>query len=133
MIHRYELLLSLLQRLSTVKHLTLLLAIIIDGVQSNHFIDGSNLKRNIISLMPHLCHVNFHIRSVLRDASHIEIDAIRQSFIKEQESVDCALEYFTINYGQCHIYSVSFIGTRLDFISNQFPLFDVKNRFSNVT
>ena len=30
------------------------------------------------------------------------------------------------------LYSVPFIGTRLDFISNRFPLFDVKNRFSNV-
>jgi hypothetical protein len=62
----------------------------------------------------------------------IEVDTIRQSF-NEQQSVDCALDYFNNEYGQCQIYSLPFIGNRLDFISNRFPLFDVKNTFINVT
>jgi hypothetical protein len=64
----------------------------------------------------------------------LTIDIIRQSFTKQQQqSVDCALDHFNNNYGQCHIYSLPFISTRLDFISNQFPLFDTNNTFSMVT
>ncbi|CAF3738906.1 unnamed protein product [Rotaria sp. Silwood1] len=83
--------------------------------------------------MSRLQQFKFHIRSILRHAPHIEVDTIRQSFNKEQQSVDCVLDYFKNGYGQCQIYSLPFIGTRLDFISNRFPLFDVKNTFSNVT
>jgi hypothetical protein len=57
--------------------------------ESDEFIDGFHLQRNIVSYIPHLC--------------------------------------------QCQIYSLPFIGNRLDFISNQFPLFDIKSKFVNVT
>jgi hypothetical protein len=123
--------LPFLQRLSNVEHLTLLLAG--NVTESNHFIDGFHLQRNIVSYMPHLCQFHFHIRSILQNAPYIDIDTVRQSFIEKQQSVDCALDYFDNNYGQCHIYSLPFIGTRLDFISNQFPLFDINNTFINVT
>ncbi len=84
--------------------------------------------------MPHLRQFNFHIRSIVPYAPHIDIDTIRQSFVNQQQSVDCVLDYFNNNYGQCQIFSLPFIGTRLDFISNRFPLFDEnKNTFSNVT
>ena len=83
--------------------------------------------------MPHLCQFNFHIRSILENASHVELDTIRQSFFLQQQSVDCAVDYFNNNYGQCQIYSLPFNGTRLDFISNRFPLFDIANTFSMVT
>jgi hypothetical protein len=74
-----------------------------------------------------------YIRSILKNASHITIDQIRQSFLKHQQSFDCVLDNFKNKYGQCQIYSLPFIGTRLDFISNRFPLFDINNTFSNVT
>ncbi|CAF1086563.1 unnamed protein product [Rotaria sordida] len=126
--------LPLLQHLSSVEHLTLLLAITVIG--SDHFIDGYHLQRNIVSYMPHLRQFDFHIRSILQDAPYIEVDIIRQSFIEQQQqqqSIDCTLDYFENQYGQCQIYSLPFIGNRLDFISNRFPLFDVKNTFINVT
>jgi hypothetical protein len=129
----YERCISLLQCLSNVEYLTLLLAISRNGTKPGHFIDGSILEKNIFPYMPYLRQFNFHIRSILKNASHITIDEIRQSFVKQQQSFDCALDHFKNGYGQCHIYSLPFIGTRLDFISNRFPLFDMKNTFSNVT
>ncbi|CAF0789076.1 unnamed protein product [Rotaria sordida] len=122
-----------LQRLSSVEHLTLLLAIGENENGPNHFVDGLDLQRDIISYMPHLCQFDFHIRSILKDAAHIKLDKIRQSFFQYQQSIDCTIDYFNNRYGQCQIYSLPFIGTRLDFISNRFPLFDVEKRFSNVT
>jgi hypothetical protein len=129
----HEQLFPLFRRLSTVEHLTLLLAINVGRRGLDHFIDGFDLQREIISYMPHLYQFKFHIRSILRRAPHIEVDTIRQSFVRQQQPVDCVLDYFKNRYGQCQIYSLPFIGTRLDFISNRFPLFDVKNIFSNVT
>ena len=122
-----------LQRFSTVEHLTLLLAIDLNRNGPNHFIDGSDLQRDIISYMPNLFQFNFHIRSILKNADHIKLDKIRQSFIQYEQSIDYTIDYFNNEYGQCQIYSLPFIGTRLDFISNRFPLFNVENRFSNVT
>jgi len=124
----------LLQRFSNVEHLTLLLAVNGPRPKLNHFVDGLDLEKNIVSYMPRLRQFNFHIRSILRNASHIEVDTIRQTFIRrQQQSVDCAVDYFNNNYAQCQIYSLPFIGNRLDFISNQFPLFDTNNTFSMVT
>jgi hypothetical protein len=109
------------------------LAIDVDNNGSNHFIDGLDLRRDIISYMPNLFQFDFHIRSILENADHIEIDRIRQSFNQYEQSIDCTIDYFNNGYGQCQIYSLPFIGTRLDFISNRFPLFNVEKRFSNVT
>jgi hypothetical protein len=127
-----ECILPVLQRLSNIEHLTLLLAISLNEFQSDRFIDGLDLERDIMMYMPHLHQFDFHIRSILRNASHISLDTILQSFSKQQ-SADCALDYFNNQYGQCQIYSLPFIGTRLDFISNRFPLFSVENRFSNIS
>ncbi|CAF1056031.1 unnamed protein product [Rotaria sordida] len=124
----------LLQHCSNVEYLTLLLAIGVTGYESGNFVNGYDLEKDIVSYMPHLRQFNFHIRSILKKASHITIDTIRQSFIKlQQQSVDCALDRFNNNHSQCQIYSLPFIGTRLDFISNRFPLFDINNMFSMVT
>jgi hypothetical protein len=129
--NNYQACFSLLQRLSNVEYLTLLLAIGKDGTTPSHFIDGFVLERNILPFMPSLRQFNFHIRSILKNASHLtKIDQIRQSFLKQE---DCSLDYFNNKYGQCQIYSLPFIGTRLDFLSNRFPLFDMNKTFSNVT
>ncbi|CAF4407326.1 unnamed protein product [Rotaria sp. Silwood2] len=123
----------LLQRFTSIEHLTLLLAIGVNGIGPDHFIDGLDLERDIVLYMPHLRQFYFHIRSILQYSPHIELDTIRQSFFRQQQPIDCALDYFSNQYGQCQIYSLPFIGTRLDFISNKFPLFDVEKRFLNVT
>ncbi|CAF1152008.1 unnamed protein product [Rotaria sp. Silwood1] len=131
--NNYEPCIFLLQRLSNVEHLTLLLAIGKTGTKPIHFIDGFFLETNIVSYMPRLRQFNFHIHSILKNATHITIDQIRQSFLKHEQPFDCVLDHFKNNYGQCQIYSLPFIGTRLDFISNRFLLFDVNNTLSNVT
>jgi hypothetical protein len=124
----------LLQRLSTIEYLTLLLAVGVERFQPRHFIDGYDLQRDIISHMPHLRQFYFHVRSIVVFVPHIDIDTIRQSFFHQEQSVDCVLDYFNNDCGQYQIFSLPFIGTRLDFISNRFPLFDEnKNTFSNVT
>ncbi|CAF4263237.1 unnamed protein product [Adineta steineri] len=125
--------LPLLQRLSTVEFLGLFLAIGIGRHAPNHFIDGFDLEKDIISYLSLLCEFRFHIRSVLPHAPHQNVNTIRQSFRRQQQCVDCVLDYFNNSYGQCQIYSLPFTGTRLDFISNRFPIFDDKNTFSNVT
>ncbi|CAF1264332.1 unnamed protein product [Rotaria sordida] len=129
----YEPCISLLQRMSNVEYLTLLLAIDEDSTTLNHFIDGFVLEKNILPYMSHLRQFSFHIRSMLKNASHITIDQIRQSFLRQQQPFDCVLDHFNNNSGQCQIYSLPFIGTRLDFVSNRFPLFDINKTFSNVT
>ena len=132
-VFRYEQLFLLFRRLTSVEHLTLMLAIGVARHQPDHFIDGFDLQRDIVLFMPHLCQFNFHIRSILKNPPHVNINLIRQSFTKDRSAVDCALDYFANNYGQCQIYSRPFVGTRLDFISNRFPLFDIQNTFANVT
>lgn len=93
----YELCISLLQRLLNVEYLTLLLSIGVNGLTPNHFIDGSILERDIIRYMPRLRQCNYHIRSILKNASHITVDQIRQSFIKEQQPFDCVVDHFNNN------------------------------------
>jgi hypothetical protein len=129
----YEPCISLLQRFSNIEYLTLLLAIGVNGITPNHFIDGSILKTSILSYMPRLRQFNFHIRSILKNPSHRTIDQIRQSFLKYEQSFGCVLDHFKNNYGQCQIYSLPFISNRLDFVSNRFPLFDIDKTFENVT
>jgi hypothetical protein len=103
----------------------LLLAISVILTVPNHFIDGFDLEQHIVSYLSHLWQFNFHIRSILKNARHVEINTIRQSFKKQKEhSFDCVLDYFNNNFDQCQIYSLPFIGVRLDFISNRFPLID---------
>jgi hypothetical protein len=76
-IARYEQrLLPLLQRFSSVEHLTLMFAIGVAGIGPDHFIDGSDLERDIIAYMPRLRQFDFHIRSILENASHIEPDIV---------------------------------------------------------
>ncbi|CAF5090427.1 unnamed protein product, partial [Rotaria sp. Silwood1] len=96
-----ECIVPLLQRLANVEYLTLLLAI--NGTTNglNNFVNGFDLKKDIVSYMPHL-----------------------HQFIFSIQSVDCTVDYFNNNYGQCQIYSLPFVGNHLDLISNQFPLFD---------
>jgi hypothetical protein len=123
----------LLQRLSNVQYLTLLLAIGYGRSGPNRFIDGYDLQRDILSFMPHLCQFDFHIRSSVQRAPHIDVETIRQTFINQQQSVYCVVDYFNNGYGQCQIFSLPFVGIRLDFISNRFPLSSLKNTFSTVT
>ena len=127
-----ECVLPRLQHIASIEYLTLLLAIEVTGTGTNHFIAGLDLERDTVSYMPHLPLLDFHFRSTIQHAPYVELDTIRQSFIEDQP-VDCTLDYFNNQYGQCQSCSLPFLGSRLDFISNRFPLFDIKNTFINVT
>ncbi|CAF4842810.1 unnamed protein product, partial [Rotaria sp. Silwood1] len=128
-----ECIVPLLQRLANVEYLTLLLAI--NGTTNglNNFVNGFDLKKDIVSYMPHLHQFIFSIRSILENPIHIEIHTIRHNFLKyQQESVDCTVDYFNNNHGQCQIYSLPFVGNHLDLISNQFPLVDDVKPFESL-
>ncbi|CAF4399062.1 unnamed protein product [Rotaria socialis] len=94
-------------------------------------------ERNSNEILPNLTHLKIMMgrkRSITGTPYILEIDTLRQSFIKhQQQSVDCVIDYFSDKYDQCQIYSLPFIGTRLDFISNRFPLFDTNRTFAMVT
>lgn len=127
-------LIPLLQRFSDIKYLRLVLAINLKRPMTNCFINGYDLDNGITSYMPHLHQFHFLIRSVLQNALHVKMDTIHQSFRKQKyEFVDGTLDYFDNDYGQCQIHSLPFIGARLDFVSNRFPLFDTNKTFSMVT
>jgi len=122
--------------ISNIEYLTLLLAIDRKSTTLNHFIDRFMLERDILVYMSRLRQFHFHIRSILQNASRITIRQIRRSFHKQQQQQQAfgyVLDHFKNNFGQYQIYSLPFIGTRLDFISNRFSLFDNNDTFSNVT
>ena len=75
----------------------------------------------------------FHIRSVVRCAPQKHLNSVRESFVDFQQPVQCSLDYFNNDHGQCHVFSLSFSGTRLDLISHRFPLFDVPKTFTHAT
>ncbi|CAF1309438.1 unnamed protein product [Adineta ricciae] len=126
----YQACFSLLRCLSNIEDLTLLLAIGDDGIKPNYFIDECVLEKDLLSYMYCLHQFKFHIRSILKNVSHEIINETHQSFLRQQPFI-CSYDSFKNNYGQCQIYSLPFIGTRLDFVSNRFPLFN--GSFSNVT
>ncbi|CAF4382236.1 unnamed protein product [Rotaria sp. Silwood2] len=131
-LHYEQYIIPLLQHLSNIEHLILLLVIGLKNIGPDHFIDGSDLERDIVSHMPYLRQLDFHIHSIVRHAPYKELDTICQTFVKQEQSIGCTLDYLNNKYGQCQIYSLPLIGTRLDFISNRFPLFDDIKSFENV-
>ena len=123
----------LLQRLPSVEQLQLLLATGPCPRDANRFIDGNHLQQQITSHMPHLRQFDFHIRSALRNAAYVEAETIQKSFSQFERPVRCAVDYFDNRHSQCHVYSIPFVGTRLDFISNRFHLLETPKTFCHVT
>jgi hypothetical protein len=82
--------------LFNVQYLTLLLSIGYGRSRPNYFIDGYDLQKDI--------------RSSVQRAPHINIETIRQTFINQRQSVDCAVDYFNNRYDQCQIFSLPFVG-----------------------
>ena len=110
--------LPLLQRLSSLGYLQLCLVIEIGPRATTHFIDGLDLQRGITSYIPRLRHFDFHIHTTLRYVPHHLTDF-------RSLSSTCSLEYFSKRRGQCHVFSLTFLGNRLDPLSNRFPLFEL--------
>ncbi|CAF1469192.1 unnamed protein product [Adineta ricciae] len=131
----FDVCLCLLERLSSVEQLTLILAIDETDTTPIHFVDQLFSEKNIYRCIPNLHQFHFHIRSIFKGASQTTVDQILQGFVKREhhQSFHCVIDHFNNSYGQCQIYSLPFIGTRLDFVSNRFPFFDNHSTFSSVT
>ena len=90
------------------------------------FIDGNNLKKNIISHMPHLNQLIFNIRSIvqLTDLMYFSSNEdIHRTFttLKDYQVISCVDYFPKAGYGQCHIYSCPYSLTHYDNITNHFP------------
>ncbi len=117
-----ELILPLLHRMSNLEKLHLSL-----GVCTNKtFVDGNNLKLNIINHMPLLNKFTFNIRSSTRFYNQFNFPSneyIQQTFKDFQnKQILSSIDYFQQKeYSQCHIYSYPYELTYYDNITNSFP------------
>lgn len=89
------------------------------------FIDGNNLKNNIINYMPLLHEFRFNIRSMIPFHSGMYLvsnDDIQRTFKNFPDyEVISSVDYFPHDRcGQCHIYSYPYTLTHYDNISNHF-------------
>jgi len=102
----------------------LILYLVIDSNET--FIDGNNLKNNIINHMPLLHEFIFNIRSkiLFHDGMHLlsneDIQRTLTNF--EDYQIISSVDYFPNDRsGQCHIYSYPYTLTHYDNITNHFP------------
>ncbi|CAF3867535.1 unnamed protein product [Rotaria sordida] len=117
-----ELILPLLYRMTNLEKLGLYLSIFVD----ERFIDGNNLKKNILYHMSQLNQFSFHIRSTMFINNEMNLPSkqdIQQTFIDFKDNqiisyVDYSLE---LNQGQCHMYSYPFLMKYYQDITNNFP------------
>ncbi len=90
------------------------------------FINGNNLKQNIISHMPHLNQFIFNIQSrglftdLMSFPSNDDIHRTFTSF-KDYQVITCVDYFSKAEYGQCHIYSCPYTLTHYKNVTNNFP------------
>ncbi|CAF1289177.1 unnamed protein product [Rotaria sordida] len=117
-----ELIVPLLHRMSDLEELDLCLIV----SRKKIFIDGNDLKTNIINNMTLLNKFTFNIRSLSRFYNQINFPSnkdIRHTFdgFKDNQIISC-IDYFQKrNYGQCHMYSYPYKLKYYDNITNNFP------------
>ncbi|CAF3888150.1 unnamed protein product [Rotaria sp. Silwood1] len=117
-----ELIIPLLHRMLNLEKLHLYLII---GCK-NTFIDGNNLKRNIINHMPQLNILTFNIRSTVRLHNQINLlsnEDIQYTFndFQNNQIITCVDYFSEIERGQCHIYSCPYELKEYHKITNNFP------------
>ena len=115
-----RLILPLLQRMSKLEQLHLCLFI-----GSRPFIDGDNLKLNILSHMPLLTKLTFHICTLTRFYNQINCPSnqtIQQTFQDfKNQNIICSTDYMKqTGYSQCRIYTHPYRLKYYDDITNQF-------------
>ncbi|CAF4970892.1 unnamed protein product [Rotaria sp. Silwood1] len=117
-----ELILPLIYRMTNLEELGLYFT----ADDNETFIDGNNLKKNILNRMSQLNQFSFDIRSVIFINNEMNLPSkedIQQTFIDFQymkiiSCVDYLLEY---KQALCHIYSYPFLMRRFEDITNNFP------------
>jgi hypothetical protein len=90
------------------------------------FIDGNDLKLNIINHMPLLNKFTFNIRSSIRFDNEINLPSneyIQQTFKDfENQQIISSIDYFPEDkHSQCYIYSYPYQLKKYDNITNNFP------------
>ncbi|CAF3830124.1 unnamed protein product [Rotaria sp. Silwood1] len=117
-----ELIVPNLRRMSNLEKLSLHLVI----ECKVRFIDGANLKRNIIIHMPNLNEFTFNIRSIIliNDQTHLLSNEDIQhtlTSLSDHQVISC-VDYFPSNKtGQCHFYTYPHTRVHYDNITNNFP------------
>src|SRR5271154_4430129 len=103
---------------------TLALYLLIE--EQERFIDGNNLKNNIVSHMSRLKEFIFNIRTIIKlnNPLHLpsneDIQRTLTSFTDHQ--VICCVDYFPKDEsGQCHFYTYPYTMIHYDNITNNFP------------
>jgi hypothetical protein len=92
----------------------------------NRFIDGYNLKHNIINHLPRVNKFLFNIRSYLHlnDQVYLTLNEdCQQSFndFKNNKIISCIDYFLDLKIGQCHIYSYPYKAKYYGYITNNFP------------
>ncbi|CAF2853826.1 unnamed protein product [Rotaria sp. Silwood2] len=116
-----ELIVPLLQRMSNLEKLDLYL--IVCGKQT--FIDGNELKKNIINHMSRLNKFSFNIRSIIRLYNQINLASnqdIQHTFedFQDNQIISCVDYFSQAEKGQCLIYSYPYRLKYYDRITNNF-------------
>ncbi len=121
--NRYdELIVPLLHRMSNLEKLSLYLII----CDKNMFVDGNDLKKNIIDKMAYLKKFLFDIRSNISLTNQIYFPTtkdIQHSFKDYQnyEIISCVDYFSEINLSLCHIYTCPYQLNTYHQITNNFP------------
>lgn len=114
--------LPLLHRMSNLEELDLCLCI--DA--GTPFVDGDNLKLNILNYLPLLTKLTFNIYTYTRFYNEVNFpsnDSLQQTFKDfPNANVNCCIDYFKeSNFSQCHIYTYPYRLAYYDNISNHLP------------
>ncbi|CAF2867656.1 unnamed protein product [Rotaria sp. Silwood2] len=117
-----ELILPLLYRMSNLEKLGLDLSVFVH----ERFIDGNNLKTNILNHMSNLNYFSFHICSCMFINNEMNLPSkqdVQQTFrdFKDNQIISYVDYFLERKQGQCHIYSYPSIMKYFDNITNNFP------------
>lgn len=93
--------------------------------QIKGFIDGNNLKRNVVSYLPRLKRFCFNIRSIIRAWNQIDISSdedLQKTFqdFQDQQIVSCVIIFPEEKQAYCHVYSRPYTIRCYDDVANHF-------------
>lgn len=119
-----ELIVPLLHQMSNLESLGLYL-MVRDHYQRDKFIDGDDLKNNVIDHLPRLNKFVFNIYSMTRfnQINFVSNEDIQNTFInfKVNQIISCVNYFNDKKVGRCHIYTLPYTMKYYKHIANNFP------------
>ncbi|CAF1589247.1 unnamed protein product [Rotaria magnacalcarata] len=117
-----ELILPLLYRMSNLEKLGLYLSIFVN----ERFVDGNNLKKNILNRMLQLNQFKFYIHSRMFINNEMNLPSkqdVQQTFedFKDNQIISYVDYFLERKKGHCHVYSCPFLMKYYEGITNNFP------------